>query len=143
MSAGSREVIELAVGDSRTVHVRARIPANPTGLRVTEGSKYEFLVPGDQTWIDFYIRTTADGYSRSPLGFVQELFRGLKPLPNSNWFVLGGAIDAPRNFPFLIGRNSGPVSMPANGELIFFANDAKGFYCNNRGSLSVQITRVA
>jgi hypothetical protein len=139
---GPGDVYTLAVGDSAVVQVRAHIPANQTYLRVTQGTRYQFLAPRHQLWIDFFIRATEDGYWRGPIWFIQELFRGLKPLPAKNWFALAGAIDHPTNFPFLIGGETEPISVGASGDLILFANDAKGFYWNNLGSLMVAITRV-
>lgn len=134
--------LTLAVGDSAVVQVRAHLPVNQTHLKVMQGTRYQFIVPPCQFWIDFFIRATAAGYRRSPIWFTQELFRGLKPLPTNNWFALVGAIDHPNNCPFLVGEETEPISMQANGMLILFANDAKGFYWNNFGSLLVAITRV-
>lgn len=132
----------LAVGQTAVVNVRAHFNANHTNLKVTSGNFYQFSVPPNQVWNDFYIVSSAKGYQKSVIWFIQDFFRGLKPLPEENWFALAGAIDSPENSPFLIGESTKPISMKASGERILFANDAKGFYWNNFGSLLVAFTRV-
>lgn len=132
----------LDVNDSAVVLVRARHPANFTPFQVEQGSDYEFYALPYQSWVDFFIPSSAAGYARGPVAPVQELFRGLKPLPQVNWFALVGAIGRPTNHPFLIGDGRKLVTVAANGRLILFANDAAGFYWNNFGSLAVAITRV-
>ena len=132
----------LTVGDSAIIHVKARLSVNRTHLRVNQGTRYQFLVPPCQSWTDFFISINADGYRRGPTWFVQELFRGFKPLPQKNWFALAGAIDRPTKFPFLIGCGTNAIPMDASGELVLFANDAAGFYWNNFGSIIVAITRL-
>ncbi|MBV9997869.1 MAG: hypothetical protein JO015_02030 [Verrucomicrobia bacterium] len=139
---GSSERENLPIGDSAVVIAYARCPANLTPLQVTRGSEYEFYVLPDQRWIDFFIPSGPDGYARSLIAPIQERFRKCKPLPDANWFALAGAIDRPTNHPFFIG--SGPKLVPFNaeGRLILFANDARGFYWNNFGCLTVVITRI-
>ena len=138
----SAAVSKLTVGDSATVHVKAHLPVNRTRLRVSEGEQYQFFVPPCQSWTDFFITKNPDGYRRGPIWFLQELFRGFKPLPDKNWFALAGAIDCPTKLPFLIGCGINAIPMKATGELVLFANDAAGFYWNNFGSLIVAITRL-
>jgi hypothetical protein len=132
----------LAVADTALFEVRAHVPTNHTSLFVTSGDRYQFSVPSTQRWIDFFIVSPPRGYQRSLIWPVQELFRNLKPLPAKNWFALASAIDEPGNAPVSIGEGKDPVRMPVGGELVLFANDAKGFYWNNVGSLLVAITRL-
>ena len=142
VAGGPADISDLDIGDSAVFQVQARICANPTFLRVTKGTQYQFFVPPGQRWTDLFIGTDANGYANSPISCIQDLFRGLKPLPEKNWFALAGAIDRPRNAPFLIGNDRNPIVMKADGQLILFANDAAGFYWNNFGSLLVAITRT-
>jgi hypothetical protein len=144
------QTVTLSLGDSAVVEVWAKSPANHTNIRVQKGSKIRFVVPPGQIWNDWFVGTDANGYHRGPLPFIQEAFRSAKFLPDSNWFLLAGAIDRPENAPFPIGGNPAgtpvgtPVEreMPSSGELILFANDAKSFYWNNFGRIQVIVTRV-
>ena len=126
-SYGSSGRENLTVGDSAMI-VRAQCPANLTPFHMMRGSEYQFYVLPNQRWIDFFIPSSPAGYTRSLIAPIQELFRKCKPLPDENWFALAGAIDRPKNHPFLIG--DGPKLVPFNtdGRLILFANDASGFY---------------
>jgi hypothetical protein len=132
----------LSVGDSVVVQVWAKLHANHTKIRVTEGSAYRFVVPAGQIWTDWFIRANANGYQLGPLPFIQELFRSSKPLPDKNWFLLTGALDRPDRSPFPIGGHPVERKMTSDGELVLFANDAKSFYWNNFGRIQVIITRV-
>jgi hypothetical protein len=144
------QTVVLSLGDSVVVEVWAKSPANHTNIQVQKGSKYRFVVPPGQIWTDWFVGTDANGYSHGPLPFIQEAFRSRKLLPDSNWFVLTGAIDRPENAPFAIGGNPAgtPIGTPvqremtSSGELILFANDAKSFYWNNFGRIQVIVTRV-
>jgi hypothetical protein len=109
---------------------------------VTEGTSYRFLVPEGQTWTDWFISCGANGKPHSALSFIQERFRLTKPLPDENWFALVGAVDRPQHKPFLIGTGAFACPMPATGELILFANDARCFYWNNFGRIQVIVTRI-
>jgi hypothetical protein len=138
----NREIIHLSAGDSAVVEVWAKSQANHTKIAVKQGATYRFVVPSGQTWTDWFIRTDADGYEHGPLLFLQEAFKGTKPLPDRNWFLLCGNVDRPGNAPFPIGGKPIEVSMNASGELLLFANDSKWFYWNNFGRIQVIVTRV-
>jgi hypothetical protein len=138
----STELVKLSVGDSAVVQVWARPHVNHTRIAVMEGTGYHFLVPGGQTWTDWFIRCGANGYPHSALSFIQERFQSTKPLPDKNWFALVGAVDSPQRKPFLIGTGTLVCPMPATGELILFANDARCFYWNNFGRIQVIVTRI-
>jgi hypothetical protein len=136
------ELIKLSVGDSAVLEVLAKFPINHTRIALIEGRSYRFVVPRRQIWTDWFISCDADGYSHSALSIIQERFRSTKPLPNQNWFALVGAVDNRYRTPFLIGTGALVCSVPASGELVLFANDAKCFYWNNFGRIQVVVTRV-
>jgi len=138
---------ELEIGEKMTVDVVARRYWNDTGLRVTAGQRYRLTAHG--TWIDFYLPCGADGYRAprwlrsGPLGLLVRIEEGLRRVPEGDWFVLAGAVRAGEECEYFISGSSREVSMPATGQLAFFANDVPGFYWNNLGSILVEITRLS
>lgn len=134
--------VRLLPGDSAIIPVVARIPQNHTKIEVVQGASYSFLVPEGERWTDWLIKVGPLGYAHGPLVFIQESFRFRKPLPDQNWFALTGSVSGSDDHLFLIGGRLKPIPMQASGELILFANDAKGFYWNNFGTIHVVVTRV-
>lgn len=118
-----------------TIEVSADQFVQPTGVMVTKGETYQITAKGD--WQDAsFPPTSANGFK----GFTTPMFFGmlLKPIPSQPYMKLCGKIG---NWKFLIGTST-TITMKRTGELILFPNDAKGFFDNNSGSLTVTITKV-
>jgi len=130
-------MLELKVGESTVFTVVACIVWNHSDLHLRSGERYDFEVRGNQVWWDASNECGADGYSL----WYLHLFAFLRRYQAATWFVLIGSIN--KENPFVIGKLLRGFAPEANGELICFANDAKGFYGNNRGKLRVTVTRVA
>ena len=121
--------------DSITVEVFAHTLFQPTSLQVKKGETYQITAKGDWQDADFPA-TDANGFK----GFTAPMFFGmlLKPLPSQYYMKLCGRVG---NWKFPIGTCC-TVTMKRSGELQLFANDAKGFFENNSGSLTVKIERL-
>jgi Uncharacterized alpha/beta hydrolase domain (DUF2235) len=127
------------------VRVFARPLWNWTGIYIEAGIPYTFVALPDQSWIDWYKPSDAGGRSG---GLFDFLLSWRKRLREANWFELCGAIMSeaeptiggvpPDPYLFRIGNRCTFVS-PVSGYLYGFANDARGGYWNNRGSVQVQV----
>lgn len=115
---------------------RARIEAKPlwnaTGIRLEQGHLYRLRATGE--WIDWYIRCGPEGHD----AWLLRAFGGWRRAPAHRWFELIGAIDRKLDGAFAIGRDRELVAF-ASGELTCFANDAPGFYFNNRGFVDLEV----
>ncbi|GKT12113.1 MAG: hypothetical protein ISEC1_P1088 [Thiomicrorhabdus sp.] len=152
---GSKEQTRaLKVGESSHFKVSANVKFNPTGilLKDSENEAYSFSVDMGQRWYDASIECGPDGWNRDndSLGFIQKQFirimEGNKRHPDADWFEVIGTIG--RNdrdcFRVLNHANSKPAYQPdANGELFVFANDLHSKYGNNRGTITITVTREA
>ena len=137
----SSKLNRLQQGDSAVVLVRANVRWNHTGLYVKKGEEYQFLPLPGQYWVDLIIPATAEGYSLALTEWYMSLAKNLKHLPGQKWMALGGAIGEVDKTAFLIG-DSAQYAMETEGEIICFANDAKGFFWNNIGQMWVSIFRT-
>jgi len=129
----------LGAGEQQTLLVRAHCPCNDTELEVKQGEEYSITASGD--WWDLVFRSGARGYRAPAWSVFQTLLQGERRLPAELWCVLGGQLLPDPDQSFSIGEGGAwrPLS---NGRLVLFANDVKGFYWNNWGSISVTIRRV-
>lgn len=71
--------------------------------------------------------------------FYMRLFERWRRVKDQNWFVLVGAVEEEIATAFVIG-NGGRFRMTSSGELTCFANDVRGFYWNNCGSVVLTVT---
>ena len=77
----------------------------------------------------------ADGYESTKILRLLELTRRVR---QANWFTLIGAVDSAKNKPFVIG--CGIIYRPViSGELLCYANDTWIAYCNNHGTVTLDI----
>jgi len=88
-------------------------------------------------WKDASIECDAAGYPSANV--FQRLTERLRRVPGAPWFALIGAVDRRSETCFVIGAGRTVVA-PASGELTCFANDLRGFYFNNDGSVTVTVT---
>ena len=127
---------ELNVGETAEVAVAAKEYWNHSGLLLKKGEHNDLEVPGNQTWWDAGNQSGADGYSTWKLA----PFAILRRYVSEKWFVLVGTIDYKKAF--VIGRQLKGFTPELDGELTCYANDARGFYGNNRGELLLKVTRI-
>jgi hypothetical protein len=128
---------KLVVGSSCSTTVEAKEPENMTGLMMSPGEEYTVTVPGIQIWHDASRPSTPPcGESGSPFMNIAAI---LKKSKKSLWFSLIAEVEA-ENKPYDLCLNKNLMATE-NGELILYANDAKGFYKNNSGKIMVEIYR--
>lgn len=126
------------INESITTTIDSREHWNTTGIVLVTGSRYQARASGE--WHDASKVCDADGWvSDSDLIRDLEHFRRVR---DANWFALIGAYDQDRRTEFVIGKCLEFVATQ-DGELTCFANDAPFMYWNNKGSISLTITRLS
>lgn len=125
--------IKLNINESIEIKIHSKEYWNNTELTIQSGEKYFFDASG--IWTDSYINTDADGFSK----WYMAAFNMLKRSPTDKWFALMGSLN--KKNCFLIGMQKS-IEFYENGILHCFANDVKGFYGNNKGFISLKITRI-
>lgn len=113
---------------------------NDVPLPLEGGTRYYLRATGN--WLDWHNDSDANGYDRSYMNWAKGILRFRAP--GATWFTLIGSIDRSRESRFVIGdgsRWSGGWVAPKSGRLSCFANDAPGFYFNNKGCLTLEIWR--
>lgn len=128
-------MMKLQINETTEVKIRARCRWNSTQIEISEGEEYEFTATGK--WTDFTIKKDADGYTNS----YMQLFDAKKRAIHFLWFALIGSLNKNEDKYYLIGKKSN-ISFDEMGILYCFANDAKGFYWNNFGQISLHIKRL-
>ncbi len=137
------------IGDTYTFPVYAEDPYNWSGVALKEGHKYRFDIPGEQKWDDGGISCGCEGWQSEELPLYKESvvkhFEQERRVPEANWFELIGSLGDEDDHLFRIGSGgtANEYSAEQDAELYLFANDLKKKYGNNKGNLSVSITRVA
>lgn len=143
----SAEPYYLDVGQSHPCTVLAEEKFNWSGVTLTSGAKYTFSVPEDQRWEDASIKCGPAGWKSEDLPWYKEgivkLLENLRRLEDANWFALIGALDDEDDDLFLIGDSTEPYTATREADLYLFANDMPSRYGNNKGFLTVTITRKA
>jgi hypothetical protein len=121
--------------DSVLVEVIADQLFCSTSVQVTKGETYLFTAKGEWQDADFPA-TDANGFK----GFTVPMFFGmlLKPMPSQYYMKLCGKV---KNWKFPIGTDA-TITVKRSGELQLFANDAKGFCENNKGTMKVTIQHI-
>jgi hypothetical protein len=118
------------------VEVAANTYPVESGIMVQKGETYQITATGE--WQDAeFPASDANGFK----GFTAPMFFGmlLKPLPSQYYMKLCGKVG---KWKFPIGTET-TITMKRNGELLLFANDAKGFFDNNSGQMVVTLTLVS
>ncbi len=136
-SCGKISGNKLDIGSSCTTIVKATESENIVGLKIVAGEEYTITSAEKQTWHD------ASRSNMPPCGepgsFMMNLFAILKKARKSLWFSLIAEIkDEKKPYDLCEAPN---FLASGNGELILYANDAKGFYYNNSGEIIVEIRR--
>lgn len=116
--------------------IESREKWNDTGIDLIEGQKYKYATIGQ--WKDGCMNPChAEGYSN----FWLDLLSWTKRSKFAKWFQLIGVVD--KNTKTLLYTiyfsNEGTFTAHASGRLWAFANDADIAYCNNSGSIELNI----
>lgn len=125
--------MKINIAESIEVNIHSGEYWNNTGLAIQSGEKYLFESNGN--WIDSFIPADADGFSK----WYMAPFNLLKRSPNDKWFALMASLNLKNSF--LVGKNKS-IEFRESGTLYCFANDVKGFYGNNKGYITLKITRI-
>lgn len=131
---------QLKMNSTISLTVCACNPWNNSGLKVLSGETYKFEYLNVENWIDGSIESSPDtgwmGGTKKFLGFLVSPFRRSDA---ENWYSLIGSIGKGDKDVF---KAMGNVEMASSGVLYFNANDRLGRYFNNRGKLTLAITRL-
>ena len=107
---------------------------NDSGIDLERGAQYRVDVSGQ--WFDAGHPAGADGWPGTTITNFFVWLRRARDLP---WSALVGCVDRRESYFHL---RSGTFTAVATGRLYCFANDARGFYGNNTGSLHVTLERL-
>jgi len=129
----------MTIGETACVCVEADKLWNDSGIEVGPGQSYNFVVPKSESWIDYDIPCSADGYTSTPL---IKMWESLRRVPDQNWFKLIGTVGRSVKPPIVIGSHLMGFSPHFPGRLYFFANDLLWMYWNNKGTIHVRVTRT-
>jgi|ERR1700730_724538 len=127
-----------AVGQTAYVSVYANKLWNDSGIDMTLGQSYTFVVPENEIWVDAAKICGPNGYTSSYLMRPWEI---LRRAPEANWFQLIATIGRSVKPRIAVGSNLTDFLPPFTGRLYFFANDLPWMYWNNNGTLAVRVTR--
>lgn len=131
----------LQIGESAYVLVRAEVMWNGSDLLVRKGEHYRFSTRNLWYWYDDDVASNADGQIKVPR-LLRLIPDALKRCNEARWYALVGSVGKKTHNQFIVGSGKDNVEMPANGELLFFANDTRVSYSNNHGQLRLDIERV-
>jgi hypothetical protein len=125
----------LGLVSAQSIEVPADHYAVQSAIEVVKGQTYQITAEGKWQDADFP-KTNANGFK----GFTAPMFFGmlLKPMPSQYYMKLCGKVG---NWKFPI-ETSTKVTIKRSGELLLFANDAKGFFDNNSGTINVKVELV-
>lgn len=169
---GSAElkITPLAVGESKSVEIRADHLWNFSGFVLEAGGTYSLTAEGK--WRDGNGATVGpDGETPEQSGIWSrwKLIKSVRRAPKQPWMKLIGVVNYPREWPwkerpwyealpyifwkdpqqlvndlFAIGKQtSSPIVVKETGLLWVFANDLWRTYDNNTGSVTLTVTRTA
>ncbi|PIG90460.1 hypothetical protein [Gloeocapsopsis sp. IPPAS B-1203] len=131
---------ELHPGQSHTIIVDARNKWNSSGICLKPNFTYNFeVIQIDEKWQDDNLDSTPEFGIISP-PFYLNFFKFLKRFSEANWYVLVGSVGKDKITFFKIGERLEHYIPPTSDEFYCFANDAEGFYFNNRGKLTLKIS---
>lgn len=127
---------ELLPGEEREVSVYAADVYSLEKVKLAPGTRYEMYCDPDQSWVDFFIPVSPNGY----WNFLADMMG--KRIHNAPTFALCGSYD--ENEGNLVHFGAGKHLLNADKETIlsFFANDVLGYYHNNSGSIRVILRRL-
>lgn len=147
---GERMAKPLEVGKAQMTRVYANRKYNRSGVLLRAGEKYVFEIPAGQVWYDASIDCNETGWDRDTeeLGILElfvKLKEGQRRHPTAKWFEMiatVGRSDQALARVIEHTKDGEPFAPRQEGELHFFANDLDKRYGNNRGFISIYVTRV-
>lgn len=131
--------VSLAVGQQATFSVFAALKWNDMTLQVRKGEVYDLSATG--TWYDASIPSRPDGYPSPKLWM--RLVERLRRRPKDPWFALTGAVGQQEKTTFTISNSLPGWTASEDGTLNCYANDMRGFYFNNSGTVQITVLRVS
>jgi hypothetical protein len=129
----------LRVGETAYICVCARSRWNDSDVDLVSGQAFAFSVPSGEEWTDWRRTCGADGYASI---CAIRRWEFLRRVPGARWLQLIGTIGRSIKHPVIIGSRLAHFLPPYPGRLYLFANDVPWMYWNNRGVISVRITRT-
>lgn len=129
----------LAIGASCVASIKADISENAVGLHLQGGNEYIVSVDGEQAWYDASHKHIPPQGDSGTL--LMNLFALLKKNREADWFALIAEIKGTNKCHLHDLSKSSNLLAEEDGLLILYANDARGFYWNNRGKVTVIISR--
>jgi len=132
----------LKIGEEKSLHICACKPWNASGIQVIKGEHYTFAYDNVVNWIDGTISSSpTKGWQESTYQFLGQLVSPYRRSDKSKWYALVGSIGLKEDDVFF-ASDTDSVEMQNTGTLYFYANDKEGRYFNNRGTLSLTLSRV-
>ena len=104
---------------------------------IESNENYQIISTNKKYWWDWFIPSSASGYSKYLNPFV--ILIGLR-LKQANCFCLCGVFDKDEKTNFKIGKSK-QICNDKKRILYFFANDHKKAYWNNWGKIEIEIKR--
>ncbi len=150
LMVGDLSAKPLKIDATQTTKVYANRKYNRSGILLETNAQYQFSIPTEQVWYDASISCNEKGWDRETqeLG-LSELFiklsEGKRRHPEAKWFELIGTVGPNEDNLFRVTQyteEGATFSPDTDGELNFFANDLDRKYGNNRGFITVNVTRV-
>lgn len=129
--------IETLPGGTLEVVVCSREYWNATGFDVEPNGRYRLRVVARDNWNDWGSAANANGWIERSW-FVDKFGSWAKRHDGADWFALIASVGRDAQTYTAIGAGSSCIT-DSGGEIHLFANDARGFYWNNRGALKVRI----
>lgn len=125
----------LSVGEQKTLLLCAKDVYSKEKLLINPNEIYLFFCDEEQSWADWFIKTTPNGFFN-----ILASIQGLR-VKKAKCFCLCAAYNQSDAGAFAIGMRN-EVTMQETGNLSFFANDTAGYYHNNKGSINLNIERI-
>lgn len=127
----------INIQSTESLPIAARTCYSDTYIDIQPGEIYSFVVDHSKDyWSDWYKRVDGNGWDA---WYVIDRWKRVSGYPI---FYLMGCIDKDDQSAFGIGN--GPVrwTAPRSGQLYFFANDYPMMYWNNKGQITINISRI-
>jgi hypothetical protein len=130
----------------------------PTGVQLTQGTRYRLTITMDEPWRDNDIATGVDGFRREGMSPIMYLGQLLRRHLGEPWFRPVARIGHTGTDEYPLDRSSvwvvnqdrqqltAEIQARRDGELFLFVNDAvtpvpawQPFYRNNKGTATVTV----
>ena len=131
--------IDVNVGQTAYVCVRADRLWNDSDVDVALGQTYNFTVPAGEKWRDWRPPCGADGYSSALWLRPWEIIRRV---PEANWLQLVATVGRSTRPSMVVGSKLIDFSPSFPGRLYFFANCLTGLHWRNKGMIAVRVMRT-